>query len=383
MERYRAVLLVAAAFLIFVQLTVLIIEIPVALQGRTDFRHFYTAGYLVRTGQGSRIYDYGRTVEAEKEVAGNLGPDLPYTHPAFEALPFAVISKLPYRTAFWVYAAFSVVVFALTLWLLRATPVWMKGMGSALPLALIAGFLPVGICLIEGQDSLVLLAVVAASFVLQESGEELAAGLTLGLAVFRFQFLLPFVLYLIFQKRWKFLAGLVVTSGVAVAISLAVAGAGSLSGYPTYLAAMSVGLTEVQKKAMGVWPLTMPNLRGLLSLLQLDGVSARVALIVTAAGTIGLLAWSIVKKLPFELLAVVAVLTSYHGEIHDSVLLLLPLLRCKVAAERPLQFWSWLAVLVLPSVAFVGRIPFAALAAVYLGYLATLRWRGDKTEGSA
>ena len=358
--------MIAVVCLIFVQVTLLAMEIPVALQGRTDFRHFYTAGFLVRTGHGNQIYDYDRTVATEKEVAGTAGPDLPYTHPAYEALLFAGLSKFRYQTAFWIFLGISVALLFTALWLLAPMA---KSPGATWPMLVVAGFLPVGICLIEGQDSIVLLALITASYVLQKSGKELAAGVALGLAAFRFQFLLPFVIFLIFEKRWKFLGGAAVSAAVAIGASLFVAGPESLAAYPRYLAAMSVGLhTNEQKVAMGVWPATMPNLRGFVSLLQVDRAAHWVAQLVTLAGSVGLLAWGIAKRLRFELMAVVAVLLSYHGEIHDSVLLLLPLLKCE-ATDRPWQLTLWLSMLVLPSVAFAARIPFAWLAVVYAIFL--------------
>src|SRR5262245_45480406 len=387
-REYRALLVVGAVCLIFVQLGLMGVEIPVALEGRTDFRHFYAAGFLVRTGHGSEIYDYERTIATEKEVAGRKGPDLPYTHPAYEALVFAVLSKLPYKTAFWIYLGISVGLLALTLRWLMPNAAWMTRLGEARastkshasdykkqarwlgPTLLAAGFLPVGICLIQGQDSIALLALIAASCVLQKSGRDFAAGAVLGLAAFRFQFLPPVAVLLLFQKRWKFLGGAAVSCAAAIAVSLAVAGPESLTAYPRYLAAMSVGLhTTAQKTAMGVWPATMPNLRGLVSVLQLEQLRPWLAQALTAAASLGLLAWAAVKRLRFELMAVAAVLLSYHGDIHDSVLLLLPLLTLQVAAEKTWSFWMWVAMVVLPSVAFVARVPFAALAAVYVVYL--------------
>jgi hypothetical protein len=153
-----------------------------------------------------------------------------------------------------------------------------------------------------------------------------------------------------------------------------VAGTESLTGYPRYLAAMSVGLqTDAQKLALTTWPTAMPNIRGFLSAVQVERLGPWVAQALTVGASLGLLAWAIWKRLPFEWMPVVAVLVSYHGNIHDSVLLLLPMLASGLRPQGTPQMTSWAAVLMLPAVFFVSRMPFAFLAPVYLWFLAVGR----------
>jgi hypothetical protein len=373
-SRYRAWLVVVSVALLFVQLGLLALEIPVALEGRTDFRAFYAAGYLIRTGHRHEIYNYERTIEAEKVVAGTKGPDIPFVHPAYEGLFFAGLARFSYRKAFWIYTTISVVLLAIVLWWL-GRPTGKSG-GEAYALLIGAAFLPTGICLIEGQNSILVLAVVAAAYALQKAEKEFAAGLVLGAAAFRFPLLLPIVLLLLLARRWKFVAGFLVTSGSMAAISVWVAGTESLMGYPRYLAAMSVGLqTDAQKLALTTWPTAMPNIRGFLSAVQIERLGPWLAQTLTAAVSLGLLAWTIWKRLPFELMPVVAVLVSYHGNIHDSVLLLLPMLALSFRPQGTPQVASWFAVLILPTVFFVSRIPFAFLAPIYLWFLTAAKGR--------
>src|SRR5262245_34855773 len=121
-SRYRAWLVVVLLALLFVQFGLLALEIPVALEGRTDFRAFYAAGYLIRTGQRHEIYNYERTIATEKEAAGTKGPDIPFVHPAYEGLLFAGLARFSYGKAFWIYTTISVVLLAIVLrWLGRAT----------------------------------------------------------------------------------------------------------------------------------------------------------------------------------------------------------------------------------------------------------------------
>lgn len=361
----------ASIALLFVQLGLLALEMPVALEGRTDFRAFYAAGYLIRTGHKHDVYNYERTIAAEKEVAGTKGPDIPFVHPAYEGLLFAGLSRFSYQKAFWIYAGISVGLLAVVLWRLgRATG---ESGGEADALLTGAAFLPAGICLIEGQNSILLLAMVAAAYALQKAEKEFAAGLVLGVGVFRYPLVLPIVLLLLFARRWRFAAGCMLMGGLMAGISVWVAGAESLAAYPRYLSAMSVGLqTDAQKLALTTWPMAMPNVRGFLSAVGVERFGPVMAQAITAAGSLGLLAWAIGKRLPFELMPAVAVLLSYHGNSHDSVLLLLPMLTLGFRPQGIQQAASWFAVFLLPTVFFVARIPFAFLAPVYLWFLVVM-----------
>ena len=68
-------------------------------------------------------------------------------------------------------------------------------------------FAPLGIALYQGQSSLVLLSLFIATFIAFRQGRDFRAGLWLGLGLFKFQFVLPFVLILFLLRKWKFMQG--------------------------------------------------------------------------------------------------------------------------------------------------------------------------------
>src|SRR5438477_4643311 len=82
--------------------------LPSAILGRADFRHLYTAGYIVRTGQASKLYDY----ETEKALQNTLvSPGtiaLPFNHLAYEALLFVPFSLVRYSIAYFLFMGFNV-----------------------------------------------------------------------------------------------------------------------------------------------------------------------------------------------------------------------------------------------------------------------------------
>ena len=236
-----------------------------------------------------------------------------------------------------------------------------------------AGFLPVGICLIQGQDSILFFLIIVGVYVLQRNNRDLAAGLVLGLGLFRFQLVIPLVVCLCFARRGKVIAGFAATCIVVAVISIAIAEPAPWTAYPRHLIAMNSGLeTSSARLAHAIYPEKMPNLRGLIYLLLGPRVSATVPHILTALLSALLLGWATIKRLPFELLVVVAVLVSYHGLMHDSVLLLLPLLACRMSLAEPgsgKRLFVWILLLTSPIVVFVMDMPLAVLCPVYLAFL--------------
>src|SRR5260370_25298438 len=84
---------------------------------------------------------------------------------------------------------------------------WSGEIWGALPVMMALGFLPVGICLVQGQDTILLLLILAGAYRLEKNGKEFTSGLILGLGMFRFQLVIPLVVWLCFERKWKLLAG--------------------------------------------------------------------------------------------------------------------------------------------------------------------------------
>jgi len=375
LSRYRPFFVMGSIYMIAMQIVVVALGLSGGLAGRADFRSFYSAGYLIRTGHGDQVYDYNKTAATESEVVGKVGANLPFIHPAYEGLLFALFSFFSYKKAFWLFFFLNMALLVSVFRLLMPAPIWMGETWAALPLMTVAGFLPVGICLIQGQDSILLLLIVAAACALQKAGRDFASGLVLGLGMFRFQMVIPLVVLLCFARKWKLLAGFAVTCFGVAAMSIATTAPASWMSYPQYLLAMSAGSQiESERLAHAIYPEAMPNLRGLFHFSLGERVSGAALQILTGVTSAALLGWAIVKRLPFELMVIVAVLVSYHGQIHDSVLLLLPLLECRIpvspGAGKRLLAWSLL--LACPVLAFVLRVPYAVLSLVYLAFIVAM-----------
>jgi hypothetical protein len=375
LSRYRSFFVAGSIFLILFQIVVVGLGLSGGLEGRADFRSFYASGYLMRSGHADQLYDYNRTAATEMEVIGNEGASLPSIHPAYEALLFAVLANFTYKKAYWLFFFLNIAVLIGTIRLLQPAPDWMSEVYAGLPTLVAAGFLPVGICLIQGQDSILFFLLIVSAYLLQKSNRDLAAGTVLALGMFRFQLVIPLIVCLFFARRWKLIGGFAITCMGVAAISIAVTEPASWTAYPRHLFEMNSGLqTASAKLAHAIYPEKMPNFRGLIYLLLGPRVPAILPQILTAVFSVLIFAWAIIKRLPFELLVVVAVLVSYHGLIHDSVLLLLPLLVCDISSSRVSikRLFTCILLLTSPVLAFVLNLPFAVLCPVYVAFLAVM-----------
>ena len=324
----------AMAVLIFGSLTLLAIVhilgavsfIPSALRGRAaDFRGFYVAGYMVRTGQASQLYNFPLEKRLQDEL---VSPELtvnPLTHPPFEALWFAPFSYLPFRAAYLVYGAVNLAVLVLILPMIRRyfgnlAPPW-----DLLPVALIAGFLPICIALVQDQDSILLLAAFATSGTLLAERRDALAGVVLALGLFKFQVVLPLALLYLVWRRWKFAAWFSLTGSALAAVSIAMVGMAGARSYITTLLTMSTrSITSQQQASVALFPVAMANIRGLVTnlggALSPNGVQALVLIL-----SVLTLAAVSIRRRSFGVAVTASAVVAYHLYPHDLSLLLLPM----------------------------------------------------------
>ena len=91
---------------------------------------------------------------------------------------------------------------------------------AASPFYLLA-FCPIWIAIVWGQDSLLLLAVLAGTSVYIRKENLFSAGLVLGIGMFRFQDVLPIIFLLVAWREWRIARGFLLSGGLAVLVSAA------------------------------------------------------------------------------------------------------------------------------------------------------------------
>jgi hypothetical protein len=328
------------------------------LLGGADFRHLYTAGYMVRTGHASEIYDFPASYEYQEKLAGPAGKDLPFNHLAYEALLYLPLSFLSYKWAYLVFMAINFALIYVSVRKLWPPAPWIAEASRILPF-LLFGFLPFGHALIEGQDSILMLVVVVYMLRLLRRDQDMAAGFVLGLAMFKFQFAIPIAILVGLQRKWRFSVGFAFCAVLMIAVSAGVVGFDGLKEYVSSLASMSAHLNSTSDSIrFGVWPHIMPNIRGLVFVGLHNWVAPRAIQVLTAGLSICLFAWAVRKKLQFEAIVVTAVLLSYHAIEHDLALMLVPLIKFAPAPGTATRlYWAvWILVVASPAIFFLPEI---------------------------
>jgi hypothetical protein len=319
--KLRPAVIGVAFVLFFISVSGILLTLPHARTGHVDFRHLYTAGYMVRTGHAADVYDYGLYERFQNELVGSAAGALPFNHLAYEALFYVPFSLLTYQHAYFVFFAANLLILGAAIRIIRPLFSPLAQVWSFLPIAIVVCFLPVAIALIEGQDSIILLALFAGSFLAVHRQQDLKAGVLLGLTLFKFQYALPIVLLFFVWKRWRFLAGFAISGVTVVAMSVWLTG---FSGWVTYgrsILAMSAKYSAANGLLYGIHLDGMPNLRGLAYMFTGGSVSATHWIVFVGSALV--MAWGALKgpSLPEALLA--ALLVSYHQVIADTSLLIL------------------------------------------------------------
>src|SRR6266705_337050 len=329
----KGLVLGLSAYLIGIHLWTWVLTVSVFLGGRSDFRQLYTAGYMVRTGHSHELYEYNAQRHFQNQLVSPGDIALPFNHLAYEALLFVPFSLLSYRTAYFTLLGLNLTVLAITFKFLRP---WMKNLAVIyrwLPPVMFLAFLPVAAALLQGQDSILLLTLLAASLVSLHSGRELAAGVLVGLGLFKFQLVIPIALLFLVWRRWRFSAGFALSSIAAGSLSLWLVGFSQIQVYIRSLHSMSIALNSaVDQYRYAIVPSSMPNLRGLMFGLGHDQLSPswlQAITIVSSALVLLLVAIRTPRRWPSLDALLVAITTStvvsYHLLIHDLSILLLPL----------------------------------------------------------
>jgi glycosyl transferase family 87 len=314
--------------LLVIQALIWYFYLPLGLHGVADFRQLYTGGYMIRTGHASELYDY----DAQMRFQAQLVPEaalvrLLITHPAFEELLFVPLSVLSYRTAFWTFFVVNLALLAASLRLLWPYLRDLTERWPLFPIAICAVFFPISRTLLQGQDSILLLALLSGAFVLLQHHQFTLAGALVGCGVFRFQIVIPIALLYLLWKRWRFVIGFGVTSSAAALLSLWIVGIHGARSYVNYMLNLSTRMaTQADMEHFANSPMGMLNLRGLISRVlwnRAPHLWIEVAIFAASALTV-LLALRLKPSLPSAIIT--ASLVSYHFIAHDATIWIIPIL---------------------------------------------------------
>lgn len=198
--------------------------VPAALQGRSDFRQLYAAGYMIRTGHSRELYDFEAQKLFQDAVVSPQPAPLPFIRPAYQALVFSPFSFVPYKTAYFLFLVLNLALLGWSFRMLRPRLTLLAAVWKPLPQAMFISFVPTGVALMQGQDSILLLLLFSAALLSLERDSEFLAGVLIGLALFKFQIAIPVAILFFCWKRWRLIEGFCVAGGAAALLSVWIMG---------------------------------------------------------------------------------------------------------------------------------------------------------------
>ena len=328
----RACVLGIPAYLIGVHFWTWVFTASIFLGGRADFRQLYAAAYMVRTGHAHDLYDYDSQKYYQDQLVSPAPVALPFVRPAYQAALLAPLSLLSYRGAYCAFLAINVALLTGIYFLLLP---WMQNLQALywwLPLALLLGFLPIGAALIQGQDSILLTALLVCAFVLLTNDHELLAGVLVGLGLFKFQMVLPIALLFLLWRRWRFVLGFFACLTFLASASVWLVGAKQSYLYVRSL--FSIGGVIAANPHLLHYPVplqTMANFHGFVFGALGGKLPDLWVQLVTISISVGALTWTALRgrrisRADYQLMfsAPCGVLVSYYAFIHDLSILFLP-----------------------------------------------------------
>ena len=310
-------------------------------RGYSDFASFYTAGSLVRRGLGAELYNPASQWKVQQEFAAEVqtrrGP-LEYMRPPFEALLFSLFATWPYATALLLWTGLKLALLSTIPFVVVPGGFWKERFPRWATVVLVLGTFPEFMDLLMGQDAALLAFLFAISFWQLATDRDTGAGFTLGLALFKFQLVIPFVVMLWIGGRKRVWPGFAMSGFAVLAISAVIVGWKGLLEYPGYLLALN------QATGVGIVPKSQINLRGLFTLVvgrlsspeRIYWVLAPVALgAIVYTGLIWRKARGRSSSLAegFGLASIVALVTSYYTNDYDLLLLIVPLLAVRARPD--------------------------------------------------
>ena len=312
-------------------------------QGYGDFANFYTAGTLIRRGLARELYDTNAQWKVQQEFASEVKirrSPMRYIRPPYEALLFAVFAEWPYPRAVFLWTLFKLVFYAALPFVVVHGRDWREGFPLWVTVLMILGTFPAFMDLLMGQDAVLLAFLFAVCFWQLDTGKDVGAGVTLGLALFKFQLVIPFVVILWMAGRRRMLRGFSVSAVIVVIISAAIVGWKGMIDYPRQLLALN------ETRGVGIFPQVHITLRGLLSTLMhripsrgLDLLLMLVELgAIVFVGTMWRRAGQRYFAVGFALAAVTTIATNAYAADYDLLILIVPLLGMlthSVGGENP------------------------------------------------
>ena len=332
-----------------------------------DFLSLYSGGWMVAHGRTGDLYDPAAQLAVERQWSPPDAALVPFIRPPFYALLLAPLSRLPFEAAFRCWIALQIV-------LLLACWTWAFRRFGPMALAIGALSISATLGLAHGQDCVIFLAVLAASYSLAERNRPLPAGAVLELMAAKFHFTPLWAVALAVERRWKMLAAFAAAGAAAVLVSVAMVGT---RGVRSYIAI----LENPDLEWLSPSPEFMIGFPGMAANLGMRSVAGRLAIV---AAVLVLFAVAIRRAPLWRLFAATtaaSLLAAPHAYGYDGAMLLCGLWPALVYSSGRYSRAAalWMATPFPFCFTLLGR-PWAAAASLsLLLFLAALAWEARRT----
>jgi Glycosyltransferase family 87 len=305
---------------------------------KPDFAGLYQAGRAVDHERLPLLIDRFPSLNSDdfsvQTVHGTLPADT--MHPPYELVIYAALALLKFRFAYPFWGACNLALLFSSVFLLRRQVPNLQGRYPYL-LVMIATFFPVLVAAVQGQNSILLLFLLVISLNLLDRQKDFPGGFALSMGMFKFVLVIPILLWLIVERRWKSLVGFAVGCVVLLLTALSLVGTAGVEAYVQTLA----GYGKAAPEQPGTESI-MPNLRGLIHVIGSRIASGSALAVITLVVSIGLFIWidfRMAKRMDlsakFAAQVLLATLVSYHLYPHDATVLVLPALIFINSSLRP------------------------------------------------
>lgn len=193
-----------------------------------DFPAFYAAGSIVAAGEWSSLYDPDHQLLTQQALfADSQESFLYFAYPPHVAALYRPLAALDYRLAYTVHTVVMAGLLVAALALLRPIiGVLQRHMELAVIAALL--FYPMLRAVTGGQNTALTVLLIAGAWRGLHDDNDVAAGLALGLLLYKPQFAIPLLGLLLLTRRWR-------AVGAGAATGLALWGIGVAAMGPTWL----------------------------------------------------------------------------------------------------------------------------------------------------
>lgn len=291
-----------------------------------DFLCYYSVSHLVLEGHGGHLYDMHVLGQLESTVAYpfRLRPSgLPYVYPPYLALILAPLASLPYNVAYLLWLTINALVLSACMYALEQYA-RLEGRPAMLFRLACYSCLPVVVALLQGQTSVLVLGILTLSFFALRSGRETQVGAVIAFLLIKPPYLVPFLILLLAQRRWRALAASVLVASALLGIPVILFGPSILPSYG-HMSVQAAGWHDNSVSGFDA-----PSNRAYLGFVQLlvpmhfqSAVTATLDAATLAA--LALFAWHQRRiDRQFALAVIAALLIAPHVLVHDLTLLAIP-----------------------------------------------------------